>query len=121
MIRFIIAGASCAVIEFLAFEIFMNHLKMMYLMANVISIVIAVIVNYMLSRAFVFGKSKYSNFSEITSFIVFAMLALLLNQLILWICVSFMNFDVRISKVLAICIVTMHNYFTKKYIIFKSS
>jgi putative flippase GtrA len=118
--KFIIVGGFCACIEFITFNIMIDLLKINYLIANVISIVIAVSINYLLSRAFVFEKSRYSKRDEFLSFALFSVLAIALNQVILWLLFTVIHMDVRLCKALAIIIVAFFNYLTKKYIVFKA-
>ena len=118
--KFIIVGGFCASVEFITFNIFISFFKIDYLIANVMSILIAVSINYLLSRAFVFEKSRYSKRDEFLSFVLFSVLAILLNQMILWVLFEVIKFDIRLCKALAIVIVAFFNYLTKKYIVFKA-
>lgn len=118
--KFALAGAFCACIEFLVFNLLIDIFQIKYLISNVISIVIAVSINYLLSRAFVFEKSRYSKRKEVLSFVFFSVLALLLNQFILWLLVEVVKFDVRICKAIAIGLVAFFSYITKKHIVFKA-
>lgn len=118
--KFIIVGGFCASIEFITFNIFISFFKIDYLIANVLSILIAVSINYLLSRAFVFEKSRYSKRDEFLSFVLFSVLAILLNQMILWVLFEVIKLDIRLCKALAIVIVAFFNYLTKKYIVFKA-
>ncbi|SEB09141.1 GtrA family protein [Pedobacter hartonius] len=118
--KFILVGGFCACIEFITFNTFIDFFKIEYLVANVISIVIAVVINYVLSRAFVFEKSKHSKRNEFLSFVLFSVLAIVLNQLILWVFFEVIKLDIRLCKALAIIIVAFFNYLTKKHIVFKS-
>lgn len=120
IVKFIIVGGFCASIEFITFNIFVDFFKIQYLIANVISIVIAVILNYLLSRAFVFQKSKYSQRNEFLSFVFFSVVAILMNQMILWLLFNIAHLDLRICKALAIITVAFFNYLTKKYIVFRT-
>ena len=118
--KFIIVGGFCACIEFITFNFLIKFTKIEYLVANVISIVIAIIINYMLSRAFVFEKSRYSKRNEFLSFILFSVLAIALNQIILWMFFEVIKLDIQLCKALAIIIVAFFNYLTKKHIVFKA-
>ncbi|WP_316842515.1 GtrA family protein [Pedobacter gandavensis] len=118
--KFALAGAFCAGIEFISFFILIDFFKLEYLVANVISIIIAVTINYVLSRAFVFQKSRYSKTNEMLSFFFFSLLALLLNQFILWFLVDIIKLDVRLCKAIAIAMVAFFSYVTKKHIVFKA-
>jgi putative flippase GtrA len=118
--KFLLVGLFCACIEFLTFNGLISAFSMKYLIANVISIVVAININYVLSKYFVFEKSRYSKQKEIFSFILFSVLAIILNQFILWFFVEFIRFDIRICKMLTIVIVAVFNFLTKKYIVFKA-
>ncbi|MCX2479512.1 GtrA family protein [Pedobacter sp. MC2016-15] len=118
--KFILVGGFCASIEFITFNILIKFTQIEYLVANVISIIIAIIINYVLSRAFVFEKSKHTKRNEFLSFILFSVLAIALNQLILWLFFEVIRLDIQLCKALAIIIVAFFNYLTKKHIVFKA-
>jgi putative flippase GtrA len=118
--KFIVVGGFCACIEFITFNILIKYTTIEYLVANVMSIVLAIIINYVLSRAFVFEKSKHSKRNEFLSFILFSVLAIALNQLILWMFFEVIKLDIQLCKALAIVIVAFFNYLTKKHIVFKA-
>lgn len=119
--RFLIAGLFCACLEYLLFNLFISLVRLNYLIANVIAIMIAMTINYILSKIYIFGKSKYSKLNELISFVFFSVLAIILNQLVLWIFVEFIQLDIRLCKALTIIIVAFFNFTTKKYIVFKGS
>lgn len=118
--KFILVGGFCASIEFITFNLLIRFTPIEYLVANVISILIAIVINYILSRAFVFEKSRQSKRNEFISFVLFSFVALALNQFILWVFFEVIRLDIQLSKALAILIVALFNYFTKKHIVFKS-
>jgi putative flippase GtrA len=119
IIKFILVGLLCALIEYFSFYVFIKQLYINYLIANILSIVIAVSINYYLSALFVFDPSKRSRIQEFFYFAFFSFLALVLNQLILFVLVELIILDVQIGKALAIGSVALFNYLTKKYIVFK--
>jgi putative flippase GtrA len=120
VMKFVLVGGVCACADFVSFNLLIDQLHVKYLVSNVISISLAIGLNYLLSRAFVFKKSKYSRKKEIFSFVFFSLLALILNQFVLWLLVEAVKFDVRLCKVLAIIIVAFFNYTTKKHVVFKT-
>lgn len=119
VIKFIIVGLLCACIEYFSFNMLVKQLHINYLIANVLSIIIAVGINYYLSVLYVFDPSKRSKAQEIFYFAFFSFLALLLNQLILFVLVELMILDIQIGKALAIGSVALFSYVTKKHIVFK--
>lgn len=118
--RFAIVGLVCAAIEFLLFTLLYAHFDLDYLVANVIAVVVAILLNYFLSREFVFQRSKYALTTEIASFISFSVAAIILNQLVLWLLVEKIDIpQVLWCKVIAIVVVSVFNFLTKKYIVFR--
>ena len=120
VVRFLIVGLFCASVEYITFHVSIRTFEIGYLEANVLSLVIAIIINYSLSRTFVFAKSKYSKRVEFLSFIFFSILAISLNQYILWLLFKVLENDIRASKLIAIVFVAVFNYLTKKYLVFKA-
>src|SRR5690606_12813825 len=86
--RFILVGLACATIEFALFTLLYTQFGIDYLVANVIAVVVAILMNYFLSREFVFQRSKYAMSTEIVSFVSFSVAAIMLNQLVLWLLVE---------------------------------
>lgn len=117
--KFILVGGFCSAIEFLIFNILIDHFKIEYLIANIIAVVTAIIINYFLSRRFVFEKSRYSTVNEMIMFFILSFFAIVLNQIILWFFVEILHVNLRVSKALVIVLVAFFNYLTKKYIVFK--
>jgi len=118
--RFLLVGLACATVEFGLFSLLYAPFGMDYLVANAIAVVIAILMNYFLSREFVFQRSKYAIATEIVSFVSFSVLAIILNQLVLWLLVDQLDIpQVLWCKVVAIVIVSVFNFLTKKYIVFR--
>lgn len=119
LIKFGIVGVIAAVIDVGVLVLLKELLCIDVLISSAVSFCISVVVNYILSMAFVF-KSKEQN--KIKEFIVFAGLSiggLCLNQLILWVGVSFIDIHYLAVKVLAMIIVTFYNFITRKIILEK--
>ncbi|SEK62027.1 GtrA family protein [Parapedobacter koreensis] len=118
--KFVIVGLCCAAVEFGVFSFLVHIQAIDYLIANVIAVVIAIILNYVLSRKYVFQKSKYSRSMEVISFVVFSLMAIALNQLILWLFVEqALITNIQLGKAMTIIIVAIFNFSTKKYLVFK--
>ena len=120
MARFIITGGLTATIDFVLLVLFVEVFSLYYLVAGGISFVVAVSLNYFISRDWVFTGGKYSHPVEFLGFFITSSIGLLLNQIVLWIFVDLLSLDYRISKVIAIFIVTFWNFATKKHLIFRN-
>ncbi len=98
-------GVLVALKEFLHIDV---------LISSAISFCFSVVVNYILSMAFVF-KSKHQNkIREIIIFVLLSIGGLCLNQLILWIGVKFTPVYYLIVKLFALVIVPVYNFITRK-------
>jgi len=121
LFRFALVGTGCASVEFFTFHVLYQLYTINYLVSNVISVSIAIILNYFLSRKYVFQKSKHPITVEVTSFIVFSMAAILLNHVILWFLVEIVEAQhIGLCKAATIVVVAVFNFVTKKHIVFKT-
>jgi putative flippase GtrA len=119
VLKFILAGLFCSGIEYVTFSLLLKGENINYLVANIFSICVSLTFSFFISKYFIFGKSGNTERKEVVFFILFAALAIALNQMILWSFVEIVKFDVRICKVIAIGAVAMFNYITKKHFVFK--
>ena len=114
IIKFGIVGCIAAAVDFIVLVILKELLKIDVLLASTISFCISGIVNYILSMAFVF-KSKMQNKTK--EFIIFILLSaggLCINQFVLWLGVAFTTIHYTVVKVLAMVIVPIYNFITRK-------
>jgi putative flippase GtrA len=119
VIRFLLAGVFCAGVEFVLFWLLVHLYHVPYLHANMGSLLVAVVLNYFISRKVVFEKGRYSGKLEFTAFLVFSAMGVALNQFLIWYFVEQAGVEVNLGKVLAIGLAAVFNYFTKKHIVFK--
>jgi putative flippase GtrA len=119
VIRFLLVGAFCAGVEFILFWLLVHLYHIPYLQANMGSLLVAVVLNYFISRKVVFEKGRYSGKVEFTAFLVFSAMGVALNQFLIWYFVEQTGVNVNLGKVLAIGLAAVFNYFTKKHIVFK--
>lgn len=120
IVRFVVVGGFCAGVEFMLFAILVHFYQADYLYANMISLLVAVTLNYILSRKHVFKKGKHSGKVEFSAFLLFSAVGVALNQYLVWGFVEQVEINVNIGKALAIGLVAAFNYLTKKHIVFRS-
>lgn len=120
VIKFIIAGSTGALIELGLFIFLTEYLSIYYLIANLIAITIAILVNYIISLKWVFESGRHSQGVEFLAFLVTSFLVIMLNQFLMWCFVDGLDFHGRFSKVLSIALVAIVNFFAKKYLVFKN-
>ncbi|MFT2009015.1 GtrA family protein [Pontibacter sp. 13R65] len=119
VIKFGVVGALCAAIDMFLFILLFDYLHLNYLLANFGSTCLAILINYFISKKWVFRSGKYSNQVELVVFVGFSLIGLLLNQGLVWVFVEYSMADPKLGKLLAIVLVAIFNFITKKAFVFK--
>lgn len=114
LFRFAVVGVIAAVVDVGVLVILKELLSVDVLIASAISFCVSVTVNYLLSMRFVFKGKKQSRVKEFIIFVILSVGGLGLNQLILWIGVEFTEIYYLVIKFLAMVIVPIYNFITRK-------
>ena len=114
LIKFGIVGVIAAFVDVGVLVMLKEFLHIEVLIASMISFCVSVIANYLLSMSFVFKSKGQGKLKEFIIFVVLSIGGLCLNQLILWIGVKFTSVYYLIVKFLAMVIVPIYNFITRK-------
>ncbi len=114
LIRFAIVGVIAAFVDVGVLVILKELLHFDVLFSSAISFCVSVTVNYILSMSFVFKSKKQSKIKEFIIFVFLSIGGLCLNQIILWIGVNYTSVYYLIVKFLAMLIVPIYNFITRK-------
>ena len=114
LIKFAIVGIIAAFVDVGVLIALKELLNVDVLLASAISFCVSVTVNYILSMSFVFKGKKQSKLKEFIIFVFLSVGGLCLNQIILWIGVNFTSIYYLIVKFLAMIIVPIYNFITRK-------
>ena len=114
LIKFAIVGVIAAFTDVGVLVVLKEIFSFDVLLASAISFSVSVTVNYILSMHFVFKSKKQSKVKEFIIFVCLSIGGLMLNQLILWIGVNFTAIHYLIIKILAMVIVPIYNFATRK-------
>ncbi len=110
-LKFGIVGASGVIVDFgftyLCKEIF----KIQKYVANAIGFTIAASSNYLFNRIWTFHSQNPEIGIEYSKFLFISLIGLGINTLILWTLVSKFNKNFYVSKLFAIAVVTVWNFF----------
>ena len=90
-------------------------------LANIISWICAVLFAYITNKIFVFKSKNKNIIKEISSFFGARVLTLLLDMLIMFIMVTTLGINDKISKLVVQVVVTILNYVFSKIFVFKKS
>ena len=119
IVHYFFVGGLSAVIDISLFTIFAGYFKFPWFFVSIITFIIATLVNYFLSIRFVFESgSRYKKHHEILGVLIVSTLALLLNQLFLFLFIEKMNMHLIIAKCLTTSMLFLWNYFGRKKFIF---
>lgn len=114
LIKFAIVGVIAAFVDVGVLIALKELMNVDVLLASAISFCVSVTVNYILSMSFVFKGKKQSKLKEFIIFVFLSVGGLCLNQIILWIGVNFTSIYYLIVKFLAMIIVPIYNFITRK-------
>jgi putative flippase GtrA len=118
--RFLLVGGFTALIDFLLLVLLVEAFSVYYLVASGASFIVGLILNYLVSRSWIFQSGKYREAIEFLGFCIAGSIGLGLNQMVLFTFVDHFSLDYRLSKIISIALVTFWNFLTKKYVVFKN-
>ena len=114
ILKFGVVGVIAAIVDVGVLVLLKELLFVDVLIAGAVSFCVSVIVNYILSMAFVFKSKNNGKLKEFALFVILSVGGLGLNQLILWIGVNFTTVYYLIIKIFAMVIVPIYNFITRK-------
>lgn len=118
--RFLVVGMLSFAVDYGLYAILLNWLQ--YVLASSISFSVSLILNYILTLSFVFKASPGRNIArEFVYFLGLNIIALGLNQLVLFASVALFGASEFVGKIIATAIVLMYNFVSRKLLIERSA
>ncbi len=117
-LKFGLVGFSGLFVDFGLTYLFKEKFHIQKYVANAIGFMSAATSNYILNRIWTFQSENPNVAFEYTEFILISLIGLAINTLILWMLVSKWNMNFYLSKVFAIAVVTIWNFFANLMITF---
>lgn len=111
LIKFCLVGGSGMVVDFGLTWLFKEIAKINKYIANTIGFIAAATSNYFLNRIWTFHSQNTNILIEYTNFLSIALIGLLINLLVIWFLVTRQKYNFYLSKLIAIIIVTIWNFF----------
>ena len=122
IIKYFIVGSIAALTDISLFYIFAKLFGFNYLLVAFFSYTIATFVNYILSIKYVFKSGiRYSKNVEISLIYVISGVAIIINQVSLYILIDFFENDMVFSKMIATVITFFWNYLARNHFVFGES
>ena len=115
ILSFIVVGVIATLIDWVIYFICCNYIKIDPLISNIISFSVSVVYNFWASCKYVFNVNKEKDRKkQFVVFIVFALIGLLLNELILYVFIKLLSWNFMLVKVMGTAIVMVFNFVTRK-------
>lgn len=117
--KFGIVGFLAFLIDYGLLYVLTDFCHIHYLISSIISFVVSLIFNYILSIKWVFDVTKKQTYKEVVIFVVLSVIGLGINELIMYLGVDNLNIHYMIVKLAATFIVMVWNFVTRKIFIEK--
>ena len=119
LFRFGIVGFTAFLIDAGLLYVLTEYLHVYYLISSVISFIVSLIYNYILSIFWVFDVKKKQTYKEVLLFTILSVIGLGVNQLVMYIGVDLLNVYYMLCKIISTIIVMVYNFVTRKIFIEK--
>ena len=118
LIRYTIVGGLAFAIDFGLLFILTEYIGLFYVLSATLSFIAGLLVNYFISRIWIF-KSVIKNIKiEFTLFALIGVIGLGLNDLLIWIFTEKFHLHYMFSKLVTAVLVYLWNFFGRKYFLF---
>jgi putative flippase GtrA len=122
IIKYFFVGGIAAVLDISIFYVFAQKLGYNYLIVGPIGFILATLLNYYLSIKLVFKKgTRFSPGMELLAIFVVSTIALIINQICLYISIDMLHMHKMLAKIGATGIVFFWNYFLRNNYVFKTA
>lgn len=119
ILRFGVVGGLAFLIDSALLYILTEYVHMYVLYSSVISFLVSLIFNYIMSIFWVFDVQKKQGVKEIGLFVILSTIGLGVNQLVMYLGVEIFHIYYMFCKVIATFIVMVYNFITRKIFIEK--
>lgn len=113
--RYLFVGGFAAIINILSLFIFTDFFKIHYIISSILGFLLGLIVNYLLSKAFVFTEEKVrSRKKEFMTYAIIGMIGLGIDTGIMFISTSLLKIYYLLSKIISTVITFIWNFTARK-------
>lgn len=113
--RYLFVGGIAAVVNIGMLYVFTDIININYIISNVLSFILGLFVNYLLSKKFVFqGETNISKTKEFVIYAIIGVLGLGIDTLLVWLFTDICGFYYMISKLISTLLVFIWNFGARK-------
>lgn len=118
MARYLITGGLSFLADFFIFNLFLHRVH--YQIAHYSGLIVGLIVNYSLSKTWVFGNREAIYRREIVTFVLFTIGGFAFSGFAMFLGMEIMKMDGRVTKFVVAVLVFVINFMARKYVIFRN-
>ena len=121
LVRYTFVGGVAFLVDFVLLFVLTEYCHLYYLYSATLSFLAGLVVNYLLSKVWVFSRQKIKN--SVIEFFIFSLIGVIglgFNNFFLWLFTEHGNINYLLSKVFTTIIVYFWNFFARKYILFNT-
>ena len=119
ILKFGVVGGLAFLIDYCLLYVLTEFIGIHYLISSVISFIVSLIFNYILSIKWVFDVTKKQTIKEVTIFVILSVMGLGINQIVMYLGSDILHIHYMITKLAATAIVMVWNFVTRKIFIEK--
>lgn len=119
ILRFGVVGVLAFIVDYGILYLLTEHVHLYYLLSSIISFLISLVVNYILSIKWVFDVQKKQTVKDVVIFAVLSTIGLLINSLVMYLSVELFSIYYMVGKIIATFIVMVWNFITRKIFVEK--
>jgi putative flippase GtrA len=119
IIKYFFVGGAAAFVDIGLFSIFAGYYGWPWIPVSIVSFILATLTNYFLSIHFVFESgARHKKHVEVFGVFIVSSLALLVNQLVLYLAIEMIGLHLIFSKIIATSVVFFCNYYGRSKFVF---
>lgn len=119
ILKFGVVGGGAFLIDYSVLYVLTEFVGIYYLTSSVISFIVSLIFNYILSIYWVFDVTKKQTLKDIIIFVVLSTIGLGINQVVMYLGSDILHIYYMLTKLVATAIVMVWNFVTRKIFIEK--
>lgn len=114
-IRYFFVGGIAAVVNIGSLFLMVDIFNINYILSNIVGFIFGIIINYSLSKMFVFTDNEDINkIFEIMMYVIIGILGLIFDTVMLWIFTSKIGIYYMISKIISTILTFVWNFVARK-------
>lgn len=122
-VRYMVTGGLAFAVDYGLFVLCYDNFGLHYLIANLVGLVAGLVINYIMSVVWVFSECKRvlenKKTAEFGIFAVVGIAGIGINQLLMYLMVGNLDWNAKVSKIVAAALVLMWNFGARKLMLFR--